>query len=311
LKIINDTVNLFKKYFNSLANLAKKIYLPGFEGVPLYDVIVFFFRGIRKSSLISRANSLSFTFLLAIFPAIIFFFTLIPYIPIENLQLTIMEMIRNALPDDAYNTVKSTIEDILEHHDSGLLSFGFIFALFFSTSGMMGIMKAFNRSSHTLETRSDFKLRLISVLLVLIISNIVLLAMSILIFTNVVLNYLVSENILRSETTYYLIMAGKWIIVMIMVFTAISFTYYLAPAKKRYFKFISAGSTLATLLTLIFTYGFNYYINHFSQYNKFYGSIGTLIILMPWVNLNAIVLLIGFELNASIYDAKKIKDRKK
>ena len=106
-------------------------------------------------------------------------------------------------------------------------------------------------------------------------------------------------------------MSGKWIIVMIMVFTAISFTYYLAPAKKRYFRFISAGSTLATLLTLIFTYGFNYYINNFSQYNKFYGSIGTLIILMLWVNLNAIVLLIGFELNASIYDAKKIKDRKK
>jgi membrane protein len=311
LKIIKDTVNLFKKKFNSLANLAKKIYLPGFEGIPLYDVIVFFFRGIRKSSLISRANSLSFTFLLAIFPAIIFFFTLIPYIPIENLHTTIMEIIRNALPYSTYNTVKDTIEDILNHHNSGLLSFGFIFALFFSTSGMIGIMKAFNRSSHTLETRSNFKLYLISILLVFIISFIFLLAMIFLIITPILLNYLVLNDILRSEFTYYLIMAGKWVIILIMIFTAISFIYYLAPAKKRYFRFISAGSTLATILSLIFIFGFNFYINDFSRYNEFYGSIGTLIILMLWVNLNAIVLLIGFELNASIYDAKKIKDRKK
>ena len=311
MKIINDTVNLFKKYFNSLANLAKKVYLPGFEGVPLYDVIVFFFRGIRKSSLISRANSLSFTFLLAIFPAIIFFFTLIPYIPVENLHTTIMETIKNALPYSTYNTVKDTIEDILNHHNSGLLSFGFIFALFFSTSGMIGIMKAFNRSSHTLETRSNFKLYLISILLVLIISFIFILAMIFLIITPILLNYLVSRDILKNEFTYYLIIAGKWFIILIMVFTAISFIYYLAPAKKRYFRFISAGSTLATILSLIFIFGFNFYINDFSRYNEFYGSIGTLIILMLCVNLNAIVFLIGFALNASIYDAKKIKDRKK
>ncbi|MCK4288098.1 MAG: YihY/virulence factor BrkB family protein [Bacteroidales bacterium] len=311
MKTFNTLRKFLKKKYNFLATIAKKIYLPGFEGIPLYDVIVFFFRGIRKSSLISRANSLSFTFLLAIFPAILFFFTLIPYIPVENLHTTIMETIKNALPGSTYNTVKDTIEDILNHHNSGLLSFGFIFALFFSTSGMIGIMKAFNRSSHTLETRSNFKLYLISILLVFIISFIFLLAMIFLIITPIVLNYLVFNDILRSEFTYYLIMAGKWVIILIMIFTAISFIYYLAPAKKRYFRFISAGSTLATILSLIFIFGFNFYINDFSRYNEFYGSIGTLIILMLWVNLNAIVLLIGFELNASIYDAKKIKARKK
>ncbi|MCK4639609.1 MAG: YihY/virulence factor BrkB family protein, partial [Bacteroidales bacterium] len=191
MKTFNTLRKFLKKKYNFLATIAKKIYLPGFEGIPLYDVIVFFFRGIRKSSLISRANSLSFTFLLAIFPAILFFFTLIPYIPVENLHTTIMVTIKNALPDSTYNTVKDTIEDILNHHNSGLLSFGFIFALFFSTSGMIGIMKAFNRSSHTLETRSNFKLYLISILLVFIISFIFLLAMIFLIITPIVLNYLV------------------------------------------------------------------------------------------------------------------------
>lgn len=285
--------------------LARKIILPGFDGIPLYDVILFFFKGIRKSSLISRANSLSFTFMLAIFPAIIFVFTLIPYIPIDNLQETILNSLSNIMPENAFKTVESTIRDLVSLHRGGLLSLGFFLAIYFSSNGVMGIMKAFNRTSHTIETRSKLMLIVISILLVLIIVSIMLVATSLLIFASYLIKHYASEGFYDDSLTSTLINIGKWIFTYLLIFIVISFIYYLAPAGKRHFRFISAGSTLATLLSLVFIMGFNYYIDNFAQYNKLYGSLGTLIILMLWINLNAIALLIGFELNASILDAKR------
>ncbi|MCD6113592.1 MAG: YihY/virulence factor BrkB family protein [Bacteroidales bacterium] len=312
MKIYLKIISLFRKLYEPLeavvVRLSKKIILPGFDGMPLYDVVKFFFRGINQSSLISRANSLSFTFLLAIFPAIIFFFTLIPYIPIENLQSTILQTLENALPEHTYIAVKDTIEEIVKQEHGGLLSIGFLLSFYFSSNGMLGIMKAFNRTSHTIESRSFFKIRFVSVTLVLIVTTLVILAATMLIGASIALDYLASNHMIKSEFTFILINFGKWVITLIIVFTAISFIYYLAPAKRRSFKFISAGSTLATFLSLLFIVGFNYYIDNFAQYNKLYGSIGTLIILMLWIKLNAIVLLIGFELNASILEAKKKKE---
>jgi len=293
-----------KKISEKVISISRRLILPGFEGMPLYDVASFFIKGIQKSSIIIRANSLSFTFLMSIFPAILFFFTLIAYIPIDNLHATIMETLKQAFPESAYLTIKNTIEDILKRQNTGLLSIGFLLTIYFATNGMIGLIKSFNQTSHTIESRSMFKLHLTAISLIFIVTIIIILSISLLIFTSFAIKYFVSKGILTSELTIYLYSAGKWIIIFIMVLSMISFMYYLAPAKERYFKFISAGSTLATILALVFMFGFKYYIEHFSRYNKLYGSIGTLIVLMLWINLNALVLLIGYELNASIHDAK-------
>lgn len=296
-----------KKISEKVISISRHLILPGFEGMPLYDVASFFIKGIQKSSIIIRANSLSFTFLMSIFPAILFFFTLIAYIPIDNLHATIMETLKQAFPESAYLTIKNTIEDILKRQNTGLLSIGFLLTIYFATNGMIGLIKSFNQTSHTIESRSTFKLHLTAISLIFIVTIIIILSVSLLIFTSFAIKYFVSKGILTSELTIYLYSAGKWIIIFIMVLSMISFMYYLAPAKERYFKFISAGSTLATILALVFMFGFKYYIEHFSRYNKLYGSIGTLIVLMLWINLNALVLLIGYELNASIHDAKMQK----
>lgn len=307
MKLYEKIKNLPESLKAAFEKQTKRIVLPGFSHLPLYDVIVFFIQGSRKSSLIVRANAVSFTFLLAIFPAILFFFTLIPYFPIEDLDNTIMETLSRALPQDAYNTLEETISDMVSKHNEGLLSIGFLVSLYFSTNGMIGLIKAFNRTSHTIETRSTGKLILISLLLVFIVSFIIIISAALLISTNLALKYLVSQGLIQKQFTKILILSGKWIFTLIMTYFAISTLYYLAPASRKHFRFFSPGSTLATILTFIFILGFNYYIENFSQYNKFYGSLGTLIILMLWVNLSMIVLLIGFELNASIFGAKKRK----
>ncbi len=283
---------------------SKRLVLPGFDGMPFYDVSLFFVKGIQKGSITQRASSLSFNFFLALFPAIIFFFTLIPYLPINDFQTTLFSIFQSVLPENAFETVKSTISDILTNKRSGLLSVGFLMTLYFATNGVNAVIDAFNKSYHTLENRPWVKQRLISVFLVIILAVLLITAIALITVGSFLLNYLVKYGLLKGEITIYLLFASRWIILLAMLFFGISFLYYFAPAKKKRFRFISAGSSLATFLILITTFGFNFYVTNFSKYNALYGSIGTLIIILMWIYFNAIILLIGFELNASISNAK-------
>ncbi len=290
--------------------MVAKINPSGFKGMPLHEVIQFFINGLRKSSLLSRANSLSFTFTLALFPMILFFFTLIPYIPVDGLQASILNALSNVLPKQVFGFLESTITEIVSKHSGGWLSLGFFMAFYFSNTAIIGIMKNFNRSAHTVETRSRIKMQWVSMGLQLILITIIIIAAGLLILTPIFLNHVSENSIITSGFTILLIKIAKWIILGLLIFLSLSFIYYLAPAGKRVFRFISPGSTMATLLALIFIGLFNIYIENFSHYNKLYGSIGTIIILMLYININAIALLIGFELNASIYDVQKTRSRK-
>lgn len=283
----------------------KRIVLPGFDGMSLYNVASFFFRGIFEGSITTRASSIAFSFFLAVFPMIIVFFTLIPFVPIQNFQETLLNFIDNVLPDQAEAIVRSTVTDIVERPRGGLLSFTFVLALVFATNGFSSIIEAFNNTYHTLETRTWIKQKLISILLFSIITVIIIISIILLIAGDLFLKFLVEQEILTNLITYYLLEASKWIILIAMFFFTISFIYYLAPAKVSKFRFISAGSTLATFLSLLASVGFNYYVQNFSNYNALYGSIGTLLIILFWIYFNAMILLIGFELNASIQQASK------
>ena len=299
-KIKNYLLNT--KLVLAVFSFAKKIVLPGFEKMPLYDVMVFFIKGIRKGSIETRASSLAFFFFLAIFPSIIFLFTLIPYIPIKDFQDQLMDVIKNFMPHSVYEATEDTLSEIIKRQNGGLLSIGFISALYFSTNGFNAMINVFNQTSHSLETRTPFMTRMISILLVLILSTLLVVAIALLVFSEIVLNYF---HFLGSFEAY-LIIAGRWVIIFALFFCIISFIYYLGPASKLGWKFVTAGSTLATILSLLTSWGFAFYVNNFGQYNKIYGSIGTLIVMLMWIYFNSYILLLGFELNASIHNAKSV-----
>lgn len=288
-----------------LIKYSKKIILPGFERLPLYDVLVFFFQGLQKGSLTTRASALAFHFFLAIFPTIIFFFTLIPYIPIENFQEELLALLKGVMPDAAYDASLSTLDDIINRQRSGLLSVGFVAALYFSTNGVNAMFDAFNNTYHSIESRTPIIQRLMAVAITILLSVMVLTSISILIFGQIFLDMLVEYEILRDGWTIFLLASLKWLITLALIFFMISFLYYAGPAKKVKWRFFSAGSTLATILSIVTSLGFSYFVNNFAQYNKLYGSIGTLIVILLWIQFNAFALLIGFELNASIDIAKR------
>ncbi len=285
--------------------MLRKLVIPGFDGMPVYDVAAFFIRGLQKGSLTMRAAAFSYNFFLALFPAIIFFFTIIPYIPIAGFQDNLLELMQNFIPRKAYEAVEETLFDIVKRPRGGLLSIGFIMAMYFSTNGIHSLIAAFNQTRHTIETRSWIKQRIVSIILVFILSLLVIIAIVLITFGPLVLDFLVKHDMLRVSFSYYLIIAGKWIVSSFMLFFAFSFLYYMAPAAESRFRFISAGSTLSTVLTILASVGFNYYVNSISRYNSLYGSIGTLIIIMVWIFFNAMIVLIGFELNVSIRNAKR------
>ncbi len=285
--------------------LLKRIVIPGFDGVSIYEILAFFFKGIYEGALNMRASAVAFNFFLARFPSIIFLFTIIPYIPIEGFHGMLFSTLQDILPVSTYEAVKTTAEDIITQPRGGLLSLGFVLALFFSTSGINSLIEAFNQTYHSIEVRSFFKQQFISLVLVLILSSLVIVGIGLLIWGDALIHYIVKAGSFNSGVEMFALQISKFFIVLILFFLAISFLYYLGPSRKQKFRFISAGSTLSTLLIILLSLGFNYYISNFSRYNTLYGSIGTLIIVMLWIYFVAMVIIIGFELNVSIKGAQR------
>lgn len=303
-------IKSFKRLLLYFKLILQKIIIPGFDGVSIYEVLNFFFKGLVKGAITMRASAVAFNFFLALFPTIIFIFTIIPYLPIPDFDIVVFDLLKDILPNSTYETVYETVENILTQPQGGLLSAGFAMALFFSTTGIISLIEAFNQTYHSIQARSFFKQYVIALFLVIIISGLVLLGISLMIGGGVFIGYLQSKEWIDSGFQTFMLQFLKWFIVVCIFFFAISFLYYLGPSRRQRFRFISAGSTLSTLLIIILSIGFNYYIDNFSRYNTLYGSIGTLIIVMLWMYFVSIVILIGFELNASISVLKNMPNSK-
>jgi membrane protein len=281
------------------------------EGVSLYKIFKCFLKNLHDDEIMDRANGVAFNFILATFPAIIFLFTLIPYVstyfPEINTE-SIMAFIKSLMPASMYDVAATTVLDIVHNQRGGLLTLGFFFAMYLSTNGMMALMRAFNACYKTVENRSGWKTRLIAFGLTLNMTIVLFLAVILLVVGQFVLDYFLDHvrevEVLNVDYfTVYLILALRFLVIFIVFFLSISTIYYFGPAIHYNWRFFSIGSFIATLLCLGVSYGFSFYVTNFGSYNKVYGSIGVLIALMVWIQLITVVLLLGYEINASVHEA--------
>lgn len=302
-RIKNKILN--SRRYNDIVTALKKRQLRKKE-ISFYDILLIFIDKLKKDEIFERANSVAFNFTLAIFPAIIFLFTLIPYLEffIPQIHTKIMDFFRDVMPGSMYEVASYTIEDIISKPRGGLLSFGFLLALYLATNGMNSLMVAFNKCYRTVERRSFLHTRLIATVLTFILAIVLVLAIVLLIIGQQLIRIL-EDLPYVDEYVVYLIIIMRFVVVFMVFFTAISSIYFLAPAISIRWKFFSIGSLLATFLSLAISYGFSFYINNFATYNKLYGSIGALIALMIWLSILSAILLFGFEVNASIDKASK------
>lgn len=285
---------------------SKKIVLPGFEGLPLYDVAVFFMKQVQKVGLNDRAAAISFNLLMAIPAATIFLCTLIPYMPFSR-QITsqLLLLTRDVTPNmNTFLLVKDFLEDFLETPRGGLLSIGFFLAVFYASNAVLGIMRTFNKSLLYTRDRNFLMERWVAVRITTILILVFLLAVGLLLAQGTILTWSLDKLEINTPIVRGLVKNLRWVFILALVYYSIAIIYKYAPAIHERWQLYSPGTTLATVLVVLTAAGLSLWLQRFDNFNKVYGSIGTIIILMLLINFSSLVLLIGYELNVSIHSLK-------
>ena len=277
--------------------------LPGNKGVPLYDVTRYLLRGIFNGDLWRASKGLAFSFLTALPPLLIFIFTLIAFLPVDGLQNELLYELELIIPEKIYGPVANTINDMMGHKHTSLLSIGFITSVILASNAINGMMLYFS-DRHT-ESRTFIKQYPLCILLVFLLYIMIVLVLCLLIGYKSILIWLFRYGILtRGSFTHIAISVGRWVILVGMALLTLSVIYYIIPMKKQRVGFFSSGAVFATGMFIVLSWGFKVYLANFNRYNLLYGSIGTLLVVMLWLLLNCFVIMLGYELNTAILNGR-------
>jgi len=289
----------------NLARMLKKVKLPWLKGLSLYDLLELYFIGIMEGALSYRAGAIAFSFFMALFPFALFILNLIPFIPIEGFQEDFMQFVSEGVPPKTYDAIATIINDILHNSHSGLLSSGFLLSIFLMANGLNAILGGFETSHHVIIKRGFFRQYFVALGMSLLLSMLLLVTVAMIVVFEVFIQKTIIQDVLSDRIPLIILGRYTFIILMILLTTSILFKFGIKHDKNR--KFISIGSVFTTILIILSSYIFGIWVVEFSKYNQLYGSIGTLLIMMFYIWINCMVLLLGFELDASI---NKLKQKK-
>jgi membrane protein len=278
----------------------KKIVLPGFEGLSLYEVLKFMMIAFRKGDIDTKASAISFSVFLAFFPGLIFLLSLIPFVPIENFQQELLAELFGIMPDSLLPLIEDTVNDLILKKKSVTLSLGFLLTLYFASDSIDALLTAFNRSFQFTKRRSFLIQRLWSLGLLFTLIFFLFLAILTLIFGESAIYWIQKNSDFSGTITFIMLTLLKWVTILSLMFFSISLLYNIGNPERVRWRFISAGTTLTTLVIILTSMAFAFYLNNFSKYNELYGSIGSLIGFLIWIKICSQVLLIGFELTAKV-----------
>ncbi|MCG7345748.1 YihY/virulence factor BrkB family protein [Sporosarcina sp. ACRSL] len=259
---------------------------------------------IRIVDITGLGSQLAFFFLLSLFPLLIFLITLLPFLNIDESQVFLF--IRDYAPESVYTLVHTTIEEILESRNGGLLSIGALATIWSASKGMNALTKALNRSYHVEESRSFIVARAMSVVFTIALIVVLVIALVLPVF---------GQQIGTLAFSYFGMEAGflkfwgsmRWVIPPILIFLVFSALYWAVPNLKIRLKSAIPGALFATAGWILTSYAFSFYVGNFGNYSKTYGSIGGIIVLMMWLYFSAIILMLGGQLNAVMTERKQAK----
>lgn len=304
---IGNIKNKLNEIKSRIEKLLRLVVVPGFAGVPLYDVLVYFIKGFMRVNLIDRAAAVAFYVFLALFPAILFLFTLIPYFPVQGITTSVLEALQTILPPGTYESVSSTINQIMSIEHGGLMSIGLLLAFYFSTSAISSFFRGFNMGDDEFGQVSFIKTQIYSILVMLMFVGLLVLSIVLITVGQKLLPLFFTKIHFYNAFVVFLINLVRWLVAIFALIVAMSLLYYFGNPRSKKFKLFTPGTLLFTGLFIIGTMLFNFYISNISTYNLLYGSIGGLIIFVIWIYFNCILILIGYELNKSIAKAREFK----
>ena len=290
-------------FIRKTIHVSRKIILPGFEGVSLWEVLFFFVWSIRKGLIATRAASLSFHFFLAMVPFGLLLVILSAYLPFYNIEKDIIPILANFIPHQLVTNFIESMHEFENSSVSSLISVGFFLSLYFASNGFAVMIKTFNTSRQKFNKRNWWSVKLVSVVFVIIFLIGLLISFFILLSEKRLLNSWAEQNNFIDNNYGLFFFILNSIFFAVVLYFAIALIYYFGPSKRDGFKFFSAGATLTTFLIIVISVVYVFYVNQFGKYNEIYGSIGTIMILLFWIYFVSFSLLLGFELNASIHGA--------
>lgn len=271
--------------------------IPGYVGFSFYDLIEMYTAGIVKGALSSRAGSIAFSFFMALFPFLLFILNLIAFIPIANFDAVLFDFIELLLPQESQGFFTDIFTDIRQKQRTGLLSSVFILSIFLTANGVSSIFSSFEGSYHVDLSRSFIRQYLYSMMVGVLLAVLLLVGVAALIFFEIFIFKNLDELI---PSTVNWIRMGQLFFYTILIYVSVAILYYFGTIEGKKNRFFSPGALMTCLLILMTTYLFGIYIENFSTYNQLYGSIGALLIFLFYTWLNSSVLLLGFELNATL-----------
>lgn len=281
------------------------IKLPWLQGLSLYDLLELYGLGIAEGALSYRAGAIAFSFFMALFPFALFILNLIPYIPIDGFQQDFLNFVSESVPPNTYDAVASIVNDILNNSHSGLLSSGFIMAIFLMANGLNAILGGFETSQHIIIKRGFFRQYFVALGISLLLSFLLLVTVAMIVVFEVFIQKTIIQDVLSDRIPLIVLGRYVFVILMILLTTSILFRYGVKHDNNQ--SFISIGSVFTTVLIILSSYIFGIWVIKFSKYNQLYGSIGTLLIMMFYIWINCMILLLGFELDAAINKLKRHK----
>lgn len=282
----------------------KSMVLPGLEGLSFYDLLIIFYGGIVKGTFSTRASAIAFSFFMAVFPFFLFMLNLIPFVDfIDDFQIEFLFYIDTLLPPETSVFFDPILEDIAAKKRAGLLSVVFLLSIFLMANGVSAIFTGFEFSYHTRVNRSFVRQYIIALGVSIILALLLITTAVVTIYLTYIMEDLKSVGVVTNTVLWADI--GRYALFVLMVYVSVAILYYFGTKEGKLSKFFSVGAFFSTVLIIVMTFLFGIYIENFSAYNELYGSIGALLILMVYIWINSNILLLGFELNASLIKLKK------
>ena len=318
-------VAALEAWYNREDNFLRRVRFPGTK-LPFLTVVINFAKLFTRGRTVDRAAGVAFNFFVALFPLVLFFFTLIPYIPIPHLHERVMYFLNDFfIPSGTLDYVTETIDSIMNQPHEGLLSISIILCLVFGSGGVVAFFNGFRNvyadyaTGKGLGVKGWIIQRIFALVMLIIIGLLIIISVLLISLGGRAIRYLVVNQIIEGRSfTFFLFSVMRWVVGIFALSIGISMLYYFGNVRfnehyrkelkrprangKKYREFVifSPGTILATTLFILGTVAFNTYISNFSRYNVLYGSIGTLIILLLWIWVVAILILAGNDLNSGI-----------
>lgn len=298
-------------FYRRVIRFLKNTDFPGLRGLSIFRFFEIYITGIVKGAFSYRAGSIAFSFFMAIFPFILFILNLLPFVPVKDFQVDFLNFIEKSVPPNTYGAIEEIIKDILNNSHKNLISSGFFLSIILMANGVNAILGGFQSSyhfTHHTVKRSFIRQYATAIVLSLVISIILITAVVAIVVSEFTVHNL-SANLLVDELL--LINFARYLILIFLILCVNSLLLKYGTRQTKYLPFFNAGAVFSTFLMIIGSYVFGIYVTKFARYNELYGSIGTILVLMIYIWLICIIILLGFEVNASINSYKISRQQNK